>query len=645
MPGSEHRVSQQYQPGSDRLVDGVATLGNRRHVAQHMRPAQLALGAVDEAVSRILVGHQHPIKLTAQQPLRCLLTAAKRRHEADRDLAQGQPHPASLTAPLVPGFIGMDDGGRLHLLFDGLVGRGEHGADPALRFTDGASAKAQTEVLLELLLYLADALVELTTLQSDIAQQISPHLAVAHRIGQGCFTGGDAPTAGAPIQLMLCHHIADLGQVKHLMNPVGLVMGHHLLTTAGALPGRIVWYCRQSVVLRMTFTPLPLVARLGTTSLAGSGALARRRGPRAISGGGLGGVIAVLVEAVFKLGDARHQLVNQLVGLLEGQRQAGWWRNGFAHDVMVPSWRDQARGNSGSRDDRLTFSCQCHLGEQLQYTRRKYDRYFSPKRILLFALLLVSLTSLALVIYNYATANTLRTINLGQISLYMTSETEKALNVKIDSLTPLIKPVSRKADEQISILVGKEAISYFSINNSSRKLSENIFLLRSGHPVAEEVQCVITTMNQQGNNVSNNYYNNQETTVRYHRDCQAPDNWVEMTRKSKYIVTMNREIVVATVIATDNQGKTLFNLDSVGDLERDNGDISVEIKNTIVNFIDQQALTNNAMVATLVAALTPPKQKAKFIQLPGGIYLSSYLGGVITWPSHGNTKVIQRNDF
>lgn len=366
MPGSEHRVSQQYQPGSDRLVDGVATLGNRRHVAQHMRPAQLALGAVDEAVSRILVGHQHPIKLTAQQPLRCLLTAAKRRHEADRDLAQGQPHPASLTAPLVPGFIGMDDGGRLHLLFDGLVGRGEHGADPALRFTDGASAKAQTEVLLELLLYLADALVELTTLQSDIAQQISPHLAVAHRIGQGCFTGGDAPTAGAPIQLMLCHHIADLGQVKHLMNPVGLVMGHHLLTTAGALPGRIVWYCRQSVVLRMTFTPLPLVARLGTTSLAGSGALARRRGPRAISGGGLGGVIAVLVEAVFKLGDARHQLVNQLVGLLEGQRQAGWWRNGFAHDVMVPSWRDQARGNSGSRDDRLTFSCQCHLGEQLQ---------------------------------------------------------------------------------------------------------------------------------------------------------------------------------------------------------------------------------------------------------------------------------------
>ncbi|MEA9434200.1 hypothetical protein, partial [Aeromonas caviae] len=57
-----------------------------------------------------------------------------------------------------------------------------------------------------------------------------------------------------------------------------------------------------------------------------------------------------------------------------------WWRNGFAHDVMVPSWRDQARGNSGSRDDRLTFSCQCHLGEQLRNsnqaagTKHEYSR-------------------------------------------------------------------------------------------------------------------------------------------------------------------------------------------------------------------------------------------------------------------------------
>ena len=85
----------------------------------------------------------------------------------------------------------------------------------------------------------------------------------------------------------------------------------------------------------MTFTPMSLVTRLGTTSLAGSGALASRRGPRAITGGRLGGVVAVLVDAVFKLGDACHQLVNQLVGLLEGQSRRG--RSLFAHDVMVPS--------------------------------------------------------------------------------------------------------------------------------------------------------------------------------------------------------------------------------------------------------------------------------------------------------------------
>ncbi|MBC8672615.1 copper-binding protein [Aeromonas hydrophila] len=43
---------------------------------------------------------------------------------------------------------------------------------------------------------------------------------------------------------------------------------------------------------------------------------------------------------------------------------------------MVPSWRDQARGNSGSRDDRLTFSCQCHLGEQLRFDNP--DEFLKP---------------------------------------------------------------------------------------------------------------------------------------------------------------------------------------------------------------------------------------------------------------------------
>lgn len=280
-----------------------------------------------------------------------------------------------------------------------------------------------------------------------------------------------------------------------------------------------------------------------------------------------------------------------------------------------------------------------------QYSRRKYDRYFNPKRIMLFALLIVVASSLAAFIYHYSNENTLRTINLGHVSLYTTSETENALKLKIDTLASLVKRVPHYEDERVSILIGKEAISYFSIDNKNKELSENVFLLRAGHSIAEELQCVMTTIALQGKNVSHNYYNYPNATVRYHSNCQAPDNWVEITRKSKIIVTMNREIVVATVIATDHQGQTLFNLDSVGDIERDQDDIAVEIKNTIVNFIDQKALISNGMVATLVAALTPPKQKSLFIQLPGGIYLSSYMGGVISWPSRENLKVIQRNDL
>ncbi|HGY5296412.1 TPA: transcriptional regulator, partial [Aeromonas salmonicida] len=76
-----------------------------------------------------------------------------------------------------------------------------------------------------------------------------------------------------------------------------------------------------------------------------------------------------------------------------------------------------------------------------QYSRRRYDRYFSPKRIMLFALIMVSITSLVIFIYHYANAYTLRTINLSHVSLYMRSETEHALKLNIATLTPLAQRI------------------------------------------------------------------------------------------------------------------------------------------------------------------------------------------------------------
>lgn len=280
-----------------------------------------------------------------------------------------------------------------------------------------------------------------------------------------------------------------------------------------------------------------------------------------------------------------------------------------------------------------------------QYTRRKYDRYLNPRRIVLFTILFLSLCSLAIAIYNHLTANTLRAIDLGHVSIYMTSDTEDAFHVKIASLAPLVKRIPQYKNEQVSILIGKEAISYFSIDNKNQLLSENIFLLRNGHLLTDELQCVMATVTLQGNNVTNNYYNSANTIARYHSNCQAQGNWVEMTKKSKIIVTTNREIVVSTIIATDSQRQTLLNVDSVGDLERDGNDYAVETKNTIINYINQNALTNNSMVVALVSALSPVKQKSQYVELPGGIYLSSYMGGVITWPGRNNLKVIQRNDL
>lgn len=193
VPGTKHRIRQQDQPGTDGLVALLATLGDGREIAGHVGPAQLPLVGVDKPVAGVLVGHQHPVKLGAQQPLGRLLTTAIGRHEADGYLAQRQPHPAALSTPLMPGLIGMNVGGRLHLLLDGLVGRGEHGTHPPLRLTDGAPAKTQAEMLFELLLYLADALVKLAALQRDVAEQIGPHLAAADVVWQCGLGRADTP--------------------------------------------------------------------------------------------------------------------------------------------------------------------------------------------------------------------------------------------------------------------------------------------------------------------------------------------------------------------------------------------------------------------------------------------------------------------
>lgn len=276
-------------------------------------------------------------------------------------------------------------------------------------------------------------------------------------------------------------------------------------------------------------------------------------------------------------------------------------------------------------------------------SRRKYDFHFSLKRIFLFILLLSSVISITLKLYFLATENKLNSINSKHVNLYVYSETKKLLNLDIDALLPLIQRISRKADERISILIGKDAISYFSINNNSQVLSNNVFLLRNGHPVIDEVQCVITTMNRQGDNVSYNNYNNPYITIRYHSNCLATEDWVDVTRKSKLTTTINRNIVTATIIATDRKGTTLFNIDTVEELERTNKYTSVELKNSIVNYIDQTALTKNSTMAILLAARMLPKSKLYITPLPGDIYFSSYLGGIITW--YGAEYYTQHNDL
>jgi hypothetical protein len=119
-------------------------------------------------------------------------------------------------------------------------------ADPPLCFADGPTTEAQTKVLFQLLLYLADALMKLPALQSDVTEQVRPHLDATHRLGQRHLRRVDALGAGGTKQLMIGDEVAHLGQVKHLMHPIRLGMDQYLATTAGTIRKRIVRDHRQA---------------------------------------------------------------------------------------------------------------------------------------------------------------------------------------------------------------------------------------------------------------------------------------------------------------------------------------------------------------------------------------------------------------
>lgn len=110
---------------------------------------------------------------------------------------------------------------------------------------------------------------------------------------------------------MLSDEIAHLRQVKHLMNPKGLGMGHHGPPTARSIDGRVMWDLGQLGIVRMPLAAMPLVTGLRPSFLAGGRSLAGwRHGSWPIAGRWLGGVSAVLIEAVLQLGNTIEELIN-----------------------------------------------------------------------------------------------------------------------------------------------------------------------------------------------------------------------------------------------------------------------------------------------------------------------------------------------
>ncbi|ALP40385.1 winged helix-turn-helix domain-containing protein [Aeromonas schubertii] len=270
------------------------------------------------------------------------------------------------------------------------------------------------------------------------------------------------------------------------------------------------------------------------------------------------------------------------------------------------------------------------------YRRRKSDRLFSRKRILMASLLLLTLLLVAYSAYRVATANSLKSIDISNVSLYMTRYAEQIHGTSIELLA---RQLGQGTGKRASILIGQEAISYVTFDPQGRLRNENVFLLRDGSKIDSELRCVLDTMAAASDAVSADYTALTTTTLRFHQECRAGDEWVEISQRSHLLKGgKGREIIVAALSAVDSQGRRLFTVDTVGDVDKIDEDFVVEISNTTLGNINHEVLLRRPLVATMMAAFRSPKQKAHYILLPDGLYFSSYLGGVLTWSSQESLK-------
>ena len=144
MPAGEHALRERDQFIAD-AAGGAAAPGDLGEVAQQVRPAQLPALRLDPGIGGIAVRHQDAGEGRTQRRARRLRAARGGRQEHRHAAGRHQPHPLARPTLLVPGFVGMHDGGGLHMRVR--LGRdaGQGVADLDLALADGAGRQLDAE--------------------------------------------------------------------------------------------------------------------------------------------------------------------------------------------------------------------------------------------------------------------------------------------------------------------------------------------------------------------------------------------------------------------------------------------------------------------------------------------------------------------
>jgi DNA-binding winged helix-turn-helix (wHTH) protein len=202
-----------------------------------------------------------------------------------------------------------------------------------------------------------------------------------------------------------------------------------------------------------------------------------------------------------------------------------------------------------------------------------------------------------------------------------------------ETLLSLSKSINEK-DGHLSLLIGKQVISYAFMNKATKYTSNRVYLIKSDQPLQRQIDCITKDLAEQiKNKAIRGISNTDEKHVKiyFYSGCSQDAYYVETDQQRRVITNQGSNLIFATITGLDKERNILFKVDSIGTYERhaDNSPINMKINHYMINTVDQNVLMDNPLIIRIISAYRAAGQTAVYIKLKNGLYYFNYMDGIL----------------